>query len=107
MSSVTVNLPPLTFAVNLLNRAIYDRLMACLIASLHFELFENMIHMKLDSTLTNNETISNVEIAMSLVLVRSQGETIRVSVTVDDCSNGRVFHYYCNVEFANELILHE
>ncbi len=63
--------------------------------------------MELDSTLINNEAVGNVAIAIFLVLVRSQGETILVSVTVDDCSNGRVSHYYCNAEFANELILHE
>jgi hypothetical protein len=62
----------LTFAVKLLNQAIYDRLMECLITSLRFELFENIIYMELDSTLTNNEMIGNVAIAMSLVLVRSQ-----------------------------------
>jgi hypothetical protein len=98
--------------------------MECLVTSLRFELFENIIPRKLDSTLTNNEAISNVaiakrccvrlwrsrrvaQIAMSLLLVRSQGETILVSVTVDDCSNGRVSPDYCNVELANELILHE
>jgi hypothetical protein len=62
----------LTFAVKLLNQAIYDRLMECLVSSLRFELFENIIYMELDSTLTNNEMIGNVAIAMSLVLVRSQ-----------------------------------
>jgi hypothetical protein len=83
----------LTFAVKLLNQAIYDRLMKCLITSLRFELFENIIHMELDSTVTNNEAISNIaiakrccvsgaalkelaQIAMSLLLVRSQGERI-------------------------------
>jgi hypothetical protein len=94
-----------SFTVKLLNPAIYARLMECLITSLHFELFENITHMELDSTLTNPEVIGNV--AISLVLVRSQGETILVSVTVDDCSNGRVSPDYCNVELANELILHE
>jgi len=82
-------------------------MMECLITSLRFKIFENIIHMELDSTLTNNEAIGNIAIAMSLVLVRSQGETILVSVTVDDCSNGRVSPDYCNVELANELILHE
>jgi hypothetical protein len=47
-------------------------MMECLRTSLHFELFENIIHMELDSTLTNNEVIGNVAIALSLVLVRSQ-----------------------------------
>ncbi|MEP0886096.1 hypothetical protein NDI49_31670 [Trichocoleus sp. ST-U3] len=61
--------------------------------------------MKFDRTLTDNEMVSNI--AMSLLLVRSQGETILVSVTVDYCSNGRVSPDYCNVELANELILHE
>jgi hypothetical protein len=97
----------LTFAVKLLNQAIYDRMMKCLTTSWRFELFENIIHMELDSTFLNNETLCNISIAMSIVLVRLQGETILVSVTVDDCSNGRVPHDYCNVEFANELILHE
>jgi ABC-type phosphate transport system permease subunit len=90
-----------------MNPAIYDRLMECLITSLGFELFESIIHMELDSTVTNHEAISNIAIAIFLVLVRSQGETILVSVTVDDCSNGRVSHDYFNVELANELILHE
>jgi hypothetical protein len=46
--------------------------MECLVASLRFELFENIIHVKLDSTLTNNEAIGKIAIAMSLVLGRSQ-----------------------------------
>jgi hypothetical protein len=46
--------------------------MKCLITSLRFELFENIIHMELDSTLTNNEVSGNVAIAISLVLGRSQ-----------------------------------
>ncbi len=58
--------------VKLLNPAIYDRLMERLITSFRFELFENIIHIELDSTLTNNEVISNVAIAMSLLLVRSR-----------------------------------
>ena len=45
--------------------------MECLVTSLRFELFENIIHVKLDSTLTNHEVIGNVAIAMCLVLVRS------------------------------------
>ncbi len=49
--------------VKLLNPTIYDRLMECLVASLRFELFENIIHVKLDSTLTNNEAIGNIAIA--------------------------------------------
>jgi hypothetical protein len=57
--------------VKLLNPATYDRLMECLITSLGFELFENIVHMELDSTLTNHEVIGNVAIAMCLVLVRS------------------------------------
>jgi hypothetical protein len=57
------NLPPLICAVKLLNRAIYNRLMECLITSLCFELFENIIHMKLHGTLTNNEALSNAAIA--------------------------------------------
>ena len=39
--------------------------MECLITSLGFELFENIIHVKLDSTLTNNEVIGNVAILYS------------------------------------------
>jgi hypothetical protein len=65
-------LPPMMLAVKLLNPATYDRLMKCLITSLRFKLFENIIHMELDSTLTNNEAIGNIAIAMSLVLVRSR-----------------------------------
>jgi hypothetical protein len=42
--------------------------MKCLITSLRFELFENIIHVELDSTLTNNEVSGNVAIAMSLCL---------------------------------------
>jgi hypothetical protein len=53
--------------VKLLNPAIYDRLMECLITSLGFELFENIIHMELDSTLTNNEAIGNIAIAKGVV----------------------------------------
>jgi hypothetical protein len=41
--------------------------MECLVASLRFELFENIIHVKLDSTLTNNEAIGNVAIAKGVV----------------------------------------
>jgi hypothetical protein len=35
-------------------------------ARFRFELFENILHTKLHSTLTNHEVISNVAIAMSL-----------------------------------------
>jgi hypothetical protein len=48
--------------VKLLNSAIYNRMMECLIASLGFELFENIIHMELHSTLTNNEVSCNIAI---------------------------------------------
>jgi hypothetical protein len=65
-------MPPLISAPKLLNPAIYDRLMKCLITSLRFELFESIIHMELDSTLTNHEAIGDMAIAMSLVLGRSQ-----------------------------------
>ncbi len=51
----------------LLNLAIYDRMMECLVTSLGFELFENIIHMKIDSTLTNNETLCNIAIAKGVV----------------------------------------
>jgi hypothetical protein len=34
--------------------------MECLITSLRFKLFENIIHMELDSTLSNHEAISNI-----------------------------------------------
>jgi hypothetical protein len=37
--------------------------MECLITSLRFELFENIIHMELDSTLNNHEAIGNIAIA--------------------------------------------
>jgi RsiW-degrading membrane proteinase PrsW (M82 family) len=37
--------------------------MECLITSLGFELFENIIYMELDSTLTNHEAIANIAIA--------------------------------------------
>ncbi len=60
------NLPPLICGVKLLNPATGDRLMDCLIMSLRFELFENIIHMELDSTLTNNEAITNVANALHL-----------------------------------------
>ena len=53
--------------VKLLNPATYDRLMECLVASLRFELFESIIHMELDSTLTNHETIGNIAIAKGVV----------------------------------------
>jgi hypothetical protein len=65
-------MPPLISAPKLLNPAIYDRLMKCLITSLRFELFESIIHMELDSTLTNNEVSGNVAISISLVLGRSR-----------------------------------
>jgi hypothetical protein len=39
-----------------------------LITSFRFELFENIIHIELDSTLTNNEAIGNVAIALSKTL---------------------------------------
>ncbi len=46
-------------------------MMDCLITSLGFELFENIIHMELHSTLTNNEAIGNVAITKrSCVCVR-------------------------------------
>nr|WP_242058359.1 hypothetical protein [Microcoleus sp. FACHB-SPT15] len=45
-------------AAKLLNRVIYDRLIKCLITSFRFKLFENIIHMELDSTLTNHEAIA-------------------------------------------------
>jgi hypothetical protein len=61
----------LTFAAKLLNPAIDDRMMECLITSLRFELFENIIHMELDSTLTNNEAIANVAITLSKTLPSS------------------------------------
>jgi hypothetical protein len=61
-------LPPLKSIVKLVNPAIYDRLMERLITSLRFELFENIIHIELDSTFTNNETLCNIAIAMSLCL---------------------------------------
>jgi hypothetical protein len=57
----------LTFAAKLLNQAIYDRLIKCLITSFRFELFENIIHMKLDSTIVNNEAIGNIAIAKGVV----------------------------------------
>jgi hypothetical protein len=42
--------------------------MECLITSLGFELFKNIIHnMELDSILTNNEVIGNVAIAKGFV----------------------------------------
>jgi hypothetical protein len=37
--------------------------MECLITSLVFELFESIIHMELDSTVTNHEAIGDVAIA--------------------------------------------
>jgi hypothetical protein len=37
--------------------------MECLVTSLRFELFENIIHMELDNTLTNNQAIGNIAIA--------------------------------------------
>jgi hypothetical protein len=61
--------------------------MECLITSLGFELFENIIHMELDSTLTNNEAIGNIAIAMSLVLVRSRNlwvSNVRISTSYFD-----------------------
>lgn len=36
------------------------------ITNLHFELFENIIHIEFDSTFTNNETLCNIAITMSL-----------------------------------------
>jgi hypothetical protein len=41
--------------------------MKCLITSLRFELFESIIHMELDSTLTNHEAIGNIAIAKGVV----------------------------------------
>jgi len=41
--------------------------MKCLITSLRFELFESIIHVKLDSTLTNHEAIGNIAIAKGVV----------------------------------------
>jgi hypothetical protein len=74
-TKASVGLPKLSalliIVIKLLNQSVYDRLMECLITSLRFKLFENIIHMELDSTLVNNEAIGNVEIAMSLLLVRS------------------------------------
>jgi hypothetical protein len=42
-------------------------MMECLITSLRFKLFENIIHMELDSTLTNHEAIANIAIAKGVV----------------------------------------
>ena len=64
-------LRPVSLAVKLMNPAIDARLMECLITSLGFELFENIIHMEVNCSLVNNEALGNVAIAMSLVLVRS------------------------------------
>ena len=50
-----------------MNPSVYNRLIECLITSLRFELFENIIHMELDSTLTNNEAIGNIAIAKGVV----------------------------------------
>jgi hypothetical protein len=50
--------------------SIYDRMMECLITSLRFELFENIIHMELDGTLANNEAIGNVAIAKRSALAK-------------------------------------
>ena len=55
----------MSFTVKLLNPAIYDRMMECLVTSLRVQLFENIIHMKLDSTLVNTEAIGNVAILYS------------------------------------------
>jgi hypothetical protein len=41
--------------------------MEYLVTSLHFELFENIIHMEFDSTLTNHEAFRNIAIAKGVV----------------------------------------
>ncbi|MEP0801377.1 hypothetical protein NDI37_13180 [Funiculus sociatus GB2-A5] len=58
-------------AIKLLNPAIDNRMMQCLITSLSFELFKNVIDVKFDGTLADHETIGDVAIALSKTLPSS------------------------------------